>query len=86
MSKSHTHALCRVMHDVQTMSIEELEEQYGIEVDRDDGTVWDPCEYKSFDDIHEWATYMQQLEQEDDVVSTPSFVKTGGKHRYDDDY
>lgn len=78
------HAACRIVHDIQTMTTDELEEQYGIEVDKDDGTVWDPCEYKSFDDIHEWAAFMQEMEEED-AASAASFVKTG-KHRYDDDY
>lgn len=85
MSKHHVHVQCRAMHDIQTMTHAELEEKYGIEIDTDDGTVWDPCEMKQFDTLADWAAYMQEQE-EADYDSSASFQKIGGRHRYDDDY
>ncbi len=84
MSKHHVHAQCRAMHDILTMTHAELEQEYGIEIDADDGRVWDPCEMKEFDTLGDWACYMQEQEEAD--VESASFQKIGGKHRYDDDY
>lgn len=81
LSKHHSNVGYQILHDVQTMTSDVLEEQYGIEIDPDDGTVWDPCEYKSFDDIHEWATFMQEIE---DGAKAPSSSKIS-KYRYIDD-
>lgn len=66
MTKNQPHIHCRVLHDVATMSLEELEDQYDIEIDPDDGTVWDKFEFKSFPDIHHWAEYINQIEREDE--------------------
>lgn len=70
-----------VMHDIQVMSYDEIQDYYGIEIDND-GSIWDPLEGKSFKDIHEWATFA--AEQEEDV-KYDNFTKIGGKRYYDDD-
>lgn len=82
MSKHHVHAHHGVMHDVQFMEIEDLEQQYDIEV-YEDGTVWDRCEDRTFDSLDAWARFIQDLEAEDD---DDTFVVKTGKRRYDDDY
>lgn len=84
MSKHHVHAQCKAMHDIQIMTPAELEQEYGIEILADDGSVWDPCEMKQFDSLSDWACYMQEQEEAD--LATASFQKIGGRHRYDDDY
>lgn len=84
MSKHHVHTQCRAMHDIQILTSTELEQEYGIEIDADDGTVWDPCEMKQFDSLDEWALFMQEQEKEDVAAASSSFG--GGKRRYDDDY
>lgn len=84
MSKSHAHhPVCTVMHDIQCMTLDELEERYSIEVD-EDGYVWDTLEGKGFDDLQEWAIYTEELEEAS--TETPTFIPRSGKARYDDDY
>jgi hypothetical protein len=82
MSKHYMHYQCRVMHDIQCMSIEQLEELYDITVDQD-GTVWDNCEGKEFSTLSEWGLFIEELNRELD--EDEHIVKTG-KRRYDDDY
>lgn len=65
------------------MTEEELSEFYDIEID-EDGSVWDRCEGKAFDNLQEWAIFIQDLEEEED--DDVPYIKTGGKRRYDDDY
>lgn len=79
MSK-HSHTQCRVMHDIETMSRNELEEQYDI-VTEEDGSVWDNFEGRSFDNLQQWGLFILSLEEDDEE----DFVKIGGKHRFDDD-
>jgi hypothetical protein len=85
MSKYYVHAQCRAMHDVQTMTSTELEQEYGIEIDVDDGTVWDPCEMKQFNTLDDWAAYMQEQEREDIALATSSLRGGNTKRRYEDD-
>jgi hypothetical protein len=82
MSRHHQRGQHRVMFDVRTMTVEELEEQYGLEVDPDDGSVWDTLEMKSFDDLNEWAVFASNREDEENS----SFSKVGSRYAYDDEY
>lgn len=75
---SRTNAV-RLMHDIEGMSPEELEDTYGITVD-EDGNVWDSLEGREFDSLYAWAEFTAEQEEADD-----SFHKFGGKHWYDDD-
>lgn len=63
MSKHFAQPHSTVLHDSQTMSNEELESAYNIEID-DDGTVWDPCESWTFDSVREWAQHIWRHEKE----------------------
>jgi hypothetical protein len=83
MTKHYTHHQHNVMHDIECMSIEELEQQYDIEVDTD-GTVWDHCEGKEFLDLQAWGLFVEKLEAED-VDEYEPIIRTG-KRRSDDDY
>jgi hypothetical protein len=74
------------MHDIQILTPTEIETEYGIEIDPDDGTVWDPCEMKQFDCLDDWATHMQEMEREDADLLASSLKSGSGKRRYDDDY
>lgn len=78
------HQQCRVMHDVVLMTIEQLQEQYDIQVE-EDGTVWDNCEGKEFATLQDWALYIEEVsaEYEDDAVGVGG---KSGKFRYTDDY
>jgi hypothetical protein len=73
------------MHDIQTMSPTELEQEYGIEIDSDTGEVWDPCEMKTFDGLDEWAVFMEQMEKEDAALAASSLKTNVSKRRYEDD-
>lgn len=61
----YSHPPCQVLHDVQWMSVEDLEDKYDIEIDDIDGTVWDNCEHRSFNDLSDWGTFMEELEAPD---------------------
>lgn len=52
-----------VTRAIKTMSIEEIADQYGIEIS-DDGTIYDPMDQRQFDSIVEWALYMDEVEQQ----------------------
>lgn len=80
MSKHFMHYQCRVMHDIQCMSIEDLQEMYDIVVS-EDGSVWDNCEGKEFDTLQQWGLYIEELNQEDD---TEVFHKTNKRWSDDD--
>lgn len=81
MSKHQVQPQTNVLHDIECMSDEELQDKYGIEI-YEDGVVYDPFEEAEFDDITEWANYTADLE-EDDNYAQP--IKINGKQRFDDD-
>lgn len=83
MSNRYVHAYSRVMHDIQSMSTEELEQSYGIDI-AEDGSVWDVCEMKTYETITMWATAMNELERED-AAYVPASSRSS-KSRYQDDY
>jgi hypothetical protein len=69
------------MHDIDCMSLDELEEQYDIEVD-DDGYVWDNLEGQGFDSLREWGRF---IEERDSDEPEEIFIPRAGKRRYEDD-
>lgn len=77
-----SYAACTVMQDILTMNYDELEEAYDIDIDDEDSTVWDNQECRLFNDLHQWAQFVQE-QNADDNYATVSRI--GGKQRYDDD-
>ena len=74
MSKKTAHVHSSVLHDSVTMSIEELEQTYNIEV-LDDDSVYDQTEGRTFPSIHDWALYIaeqERLDEADNFSSSPS--------------
>lgn len=69
------------MHDIKTMTHEELQQQYGLEID-DIGNVWDNIEGKKFDTLMLWAAYQIELEQEE--LQAAKLEKMYGKQHFDD--
>lgn len=83
MGKHHmSHTTCTVMQDILTMNYDELEETYDIDIDDENGTVWDHQERRQFNDLHQWAQFVQD-QNADDNYATVSRI--GGKHRFDDE-
>lgn len=80
MSKYSSAAPTSAVFDIQTKSLEDIIDAYGIEVD-DDGTVYDPCEMKEFPTLAAWAAYMDGTAKQD----TCGFEKRHGKHYYDEE-
>ena len=74
-----TQSYSRVLVDIRTMTHEELEECYGIDID-DDGTVWDELEGIEHDDLLAWAYYCIEQEESD---NTPVH-RSGGRISYDE--
>ena len=74
------HAHTSVVFDIQTKTIEEIQDLYGIQID-DDGVVYDPCEMEEFESLTAWAAYMDVEANQD----AQGFEKRGGKQYYDDD-
>lgn len=72
----------QVLFDIENMSTEQLIDKYGIEIN-DDGSVYDPTIMSEFDNIDEWATYL--LNDEEELESTPTFIKRTRKHHFDDE-
>lgn len=67
-----------VVFDVTVKTHDELKELYGIEID-EEGVVFDPCEYKYYDDIHLWAAMM------DEEADQGGFTRSSGKQDYRDE-
>jgi hypothetical protein len=63
------------------LPVEELEALYDIQIDEEDGSVWDTLEHRGFSSLSDWASYTESLE--DDYDDQPAM---GKKHYYDDDY
>lgn len=71
-----------VFNDIRRLSVEELQELYGIEIEAD-GKVFDPTVTKTFPTLEQWAIWLADQEQEDNYGK---FTKIGGKHLFDDEY
>lgn len=83
MSKHYTsHATDSVVRVIQTMSLEEIEQEYGIEID-EDGSVWDGCEGRNFDTLAEWALFMDECEA---AALEASMCKGNVRYGFEDDY
>jgi hypothetical protein len=68
-----------VLHDIETMTIFELSKLYGIEVN---GTeIYDPVEHKTFNSLHEWATFYDEVNNE-----VNNFSKINRRYDWDDEY
>lgn len=70
-----------VVRVIQTMSTEEIEQEYGVEID-DDGSVWDACEGRSFGSLAEWALFMDECE---DAAFEAVMCKGNVRYGFDDD-
>jgi hypothetical protein len=72
MSKGNT-----PLHDIQNLTLAELTDLYGIEVNKD-GIVYDMVEGKDFPNLREWAIYTEEQNElyEDDTNSSYIY----GKH------
>lgn len=83
MNKHHnSRAPESVVRVIQTMSSEEIEQQYGIEIDKD-GSVWDPLDRQSFPSVVSWAQYMDDMNNEAEAASKYGI---GGRYAFDDEY
>lgn len=83
MSKYHvSHSPESVVRAIQTMNVEEIEQQFGIEVD-DNGSVWDACEGRSFATLSEWALYMDECEEQ---AFEAAMCRGNVRYGFDDDY
>lgn len=80
MSKSHCSST-QVLHDIQALPQEDIVELYGIEVN-EDGSIFDPMENRTFTNLLEWATFIDQQEADENYGT---MVKLGGKVKFDDD-
>lgn len=56
---------------------------YSIRINPDTGNVFDEVEEKEFSSIEDWAEFFLQ-EEDDDFGET--FIKTGSKYYFDDEY
>lgn len=83
MSKYHnSHAPESVVRVIKAMSTEDIEQEYGVEID-EDGSVWDGCEGRSFSSIAEWALFMDECE---DAALEAVMCKGNVRYAFDDDY
>lgn len=81
-SKHHrSHQESQVLDDITSMSNDELEDLYGIEIG-EDGSVFDTAEFKEFDTLADWAAFVVEQEQEDNYSS---FTKIKSNRYFDDD-
>jgi hypothetical protein len=64
------------------MDQEEVERQFGIEVD-EDGSVWDGCENRTFATLAEWALFMDECE---DAAFDAAMCKGNTRYGFDDDF
>ncbi len=80
--RNYTLSSPKALQEMQALSAVELYEQYGINIDENDGSVWDTVESKSFKSLKDWAEYTEDQEN-DDLYAGIS--KIGGKMYFDDD-
>lgn len=81
MSKHHVSHTChQVLHDIGTLDWYRLEELYTIEIE-EDGQVWDVLEGRLFGDLHEWAVFFAEREEQD---NEETFCRSNGRGKYDD--
>lgn len=50
------------VHDIQTLTLSELTNLYGIEVNKD-GIVYDLVEGKDFTSLYDWAVYTEEQDE-----------------------
>lgn len=82
MSKYHNpHQPESVVRVIQTMNTEEIEQEYGVELD-DDGSVWDVCEGRPFGSLAEWALFMDECES---AAVEAASCKGNVRYGFDDD-
>lgn len=74
----HANEVAHVVNDIKSMSREEAERMYGIEI-RDDGSVFDPTYNRTFISVGEWADF--SVEQDE-----TSYTEDFGYGKYGDDY
>lgn len=72
----------QVFDDIESMTYDELEAEYGIKIRDNDDSVWDPMERRRFDTLREWAQFLVDSEDESNFAHD---IKRGGKWKYDDD-
>lgn len=83
MSKHHTSYVQEsVVRAIQAMSLEEIQQEYGIEIDND-GSVWDGCEGRNFGTLAEWALFMDECE---DAALDAAMYKGNCRYAFDDEY
>lgn len=83
MSKYHaSHSPQSVVRVIKTMTLEEIEAEYGVQID-EDGSVWDPLDMKEFHTLAEWALYMDEIEEQE---MEASMYRGHSKYAFDDDY
>lgn len=82
MSKHYNSHSSRVMVDIHTLEVDELQDLYGIEIN-EDGTVYDLTEFKEFETLADWANYIVAIEEEENYGTV---LKIGGKLLFDDEY
>lgn len=82
MNKKHAsivHQTHQILHDVENLTPEALENLYGIEL-RSDGTVFDTTYQQVFPDVQTWATFSAEQDMADEEEDHMRH-----KGRYDDD-
>lgn len=66
MSKHIHHAVAHdaqhILHDIETLSHDEVESVYGIQL-QEDGTVFDPMYNMKFSSVSDWATFGAEQEE-----------------------
>lgn len=69
-----------ISFDITTRTHAELMDKYGIEI-YEDGSVFDPCDYNTYDNLRLWASAMD--DDEESYENNRAFLaRTGGKHDY----
>lgn len=83
MSKYHvSHSPQSVVRVIKTMTLEEIEAQYGVQID-EDGSVWDPLDMREFHTVTEWALYMDEVNEQE---MEASMYKGHSRYAFDDEY
>lgn len=78
--KTPVHVKLSPLHDINVLTNDQLQHQYGIDI-QENGSVWDPIEYKRFDSIIEWARYASE---QDALLTIDTFQKRIHNHFYED--
>ena len=65
---THSDTLENILHDINTLTDDELETLYGISIDKEDRTVMDTVTGIQYKSVFEWASEQEEEDEWDEAA------------------